>query len=39
MSSGRKTYRMFWPGWATWAAVAVALTSLLTIVATLNDIF
>lgn len=28
-----------WPGWATWALLAVVLTSILTIYATLNDIF
>ena len=29
----------FWPAWATWALVAVVLTSVLTIYATFNDIF
>jgi hypothetical protein len=28
-----------WPRWATWALIAVVLTSLLTIAATLNDIW
>jgi len=28
-----------WPGWAIWALLAVVLTSILTIYATLNDIF
>ena len=28
-----------WPAWATWALIGVAATSLLTIAATLNDIF
>ena len=31
--------KQLWPAWATWAAVGVLLTSLLTIGATLNDIF
>jgi hypothetical protein len=30
--------RTFWPDWATWALVAVIITSLVTIAATLNDI-
>jgi len=29
----------FWPAWSTWVLVAVVLTTLLTIIATLNDIF
>jgi hypothetical protein len=28
-----------WPPWATWALVATIVTSLLTIYATLNDIW
>jgi hypothetical protein len=28
-----------WPPWATWAIVAVALTSIVTIAATINDIW
>ncbi|MBA3512734.1 hypothetical protein [Sphingomonas sp.] len=28
-----------WPAWATWALIGVAATSVLTIAATLNDIF
>jgi hypothetical protein len=32
-------HRMFWPKWSTWALIAVAITSLLTIAATLNDIW
>jgi hypothetical protein len=39
MTSPRNDYRQHWPGWATWALVGVVLTSALTIVATLNDIF
>jgi len=30
---------LMWPGWATWAVIAVVATSLLTIAATLNDIW
>jgi len=30
--------RLSWPWWASWALFGVALTSLLTIAATLNDI-
>jgi hypothetical protein len=30
---------MDWPTWASWALIAVTLTSLLTIAATLNDIW
>jgi hypothetical protein len=30
--------RLSWPGWASWALLAVAATSLLTIAVTLNDI-
>jgi hypothetical protein len=30
---------MAWPGWATWALLAVVVTSLVTIAATLNDIW
>lgn len=28
-----------WPGWATWALVLVMLTALVTLAATLNDIW
>lgn len=28
-----------WPRWATWALIAVILTSILTIYATVNDIY
>jgi len=28
-----------WPRWSNWALIAIVLTSILTIVATLNDIF
>jgi hypothetical protein len=30
---------LLWPAWATWALVAVVLTSVLTIAATINDIW
>ena len=30
---------LMWPGWATWAAVTVLATSLVTIAATINDIW
>ena len=30
---------MDWPAWANWALVAVILTSIVTIAATLNDIW
>jgi hypothetical protein len=30
---------LLWPSWATWALVGVVLTSLLTIAATINDIW
>jgi hypothetical protein len=30
---------LLWPKWASWALVAVMLTSLLTIAATINDIW
>ena len=32
-------HAMAWPAWATWALVAVDLTSLVTIAATINDIW
>jgi hypothetical protein len=35
----RKAEKDLWPWWSNWALLAVALTSLLTIAATLNDIF
>jgi hypothetical protein len=28
-----------WPSWATWALVAIIATSLLTVAATINDIW
>jgi hypothetical protein len=31
--------RLLWPRWASWALAAVVLTSLLTIAATINDIW
>ena len=33
-----ETTRLSWPWWAPWALLAVELTSLLTIAATLHDI-
>jgi hypothetical protein len=38
MSQREQTSRLSWPWWAPWALIAVALTSLLTVAATLNDI-
>jgi hypothetical protein len=32
------THRLSWPGWAPWALLGVAVTSLLTIAAALYDI-
>jgi hypothetical protein len=31
-------HKLAWPWWASWALIAVVVTSLLTIGATLNDI-
>jgi hypothetical protein len=38
VSQRDETHRLSWPWWAPWALLAVALTSLLTIAVTLNDI-
>jgi hypothetical protein len=38
MANRDETKRLSWPWWAPWALLAVALTSVLTIAATLNDI-
>jgi hypothetical protein len=38
MAKQGETKRLSWPWWAPWALLAVALTSVLTIAATLNDI-
>lgn len=38
MSQREKTNELSWPWWAPWALLAVAITSLLTIAATLYDI-
>jgi hypothetical protein len=35
----RKAETDIWPWWTKWALLAVLLTSLLTIAATLNDIY
>jgi hypothetical protein len=32
-------HHFLWPKWATWALVAVVFSSLLTIAATINDIW
>jgi hypothetical protein len=33
-----ETHRLSWPWWASWALIAVVLTSVLTIAATFYDI-
>lgn len=38
MSEQNKTTKLSWPWWAPWALLAVAVTSLLTVGATLYDI-
>jgi hypothetical protein len=38
MAKDVETQRLSWPWWAPWALLAVALTSLLTVAATLKDI-
>jgi len=38
MTEPDATHELSWPWWAPWALLAVALTSLLTIAATLYDI-
>lgn len=38
MAQPRDTDKLSWPWWAPWALLAVAVTSLLTIGATLYDI-
>jgi hypothetical protein len=38
MAKRDEVQRLSWPWWAPWALLAVALTSLLTVAATLNDI-
>jgi hypothetical protein len=38
MSQREKPNELSWPWWAPWALLAVAVTSLLTIAATLYDI-
>jgi len=38
MAKREETQRLSWPWWAPWALLAVAVTSLLTVAATLNDI-
>ena len=35
----RDVGHLLWPNWATWALIAVVITSLLTIAATINDIW
>jgi hypothetical protein len=38
MAKMDETHRLSWPGWAPWALLAVVVTSVLTIAATLYDI-
>jgi hypothetical protein len=38
MAQRDETRRLSWPWWAPWALLAVALSSLLTVAVTLNDI-
>lgn len=38
MAKIEETHRLSWPWWAPWALLAVAITSVLTIAATLYDI-
>jgi hypothetical protein len=35
----RDVHDIAWPTWATWALVGVILTSIVTIAATINDIW
>jgi len=34
-----KTARISWPAWATWALIATLLSAILTVYATINDIW
>jgi hypothetical protein len=38
MADHDKIHALSWPRWAPWALLAVVVTSLMTIAATLNDI-
>jgi hypothetical protein len=38
MANTDETHKLSWPWWSTWALLAVAATSALTIAATLYDI-
>jgi hypothetical protein len=38
MAKWDETHKLSWPWWAPWALLAVAVSSLLTIAVTLNDI-
>jgi hypothetical protein len=38
MAHGGESRQLSWPWWAPWALLAVAITSVLTVAATLNDI-
>ena len=38
MANAEETQRLSWPWWSWWALLAVAVTSVLTIAATLYDI-
>jgi hypothetical protein len=34
-----RTHQLHWPGWATMALIATMLTAIITIAATINDIW
>jgi hypothetical protein len=38
MAKMDETHRLSWPSWASWALLAVAITCVLTVAATLYDI-
>jgi hypothetical protein len=38
MAKQDETHKLSWPWWAPWALLAVVITSLLTVAATLRDI-
>jgi hypothetical protein len=38
MAKQGETGRLDWPWWASWALIAVVISSLVTVAATLNDI-
>jgi hypothetical protein len=39
MPMAERTTKILWPAWATWALIAVILTAILTVAATINDIW